>query len=367
MDHSRESEVLEMNASIEIPSAEDQITFLKKIQTLFDDSSFNATYKYALLITLTDLAIEYGNDFGNPLELKSELIAARFSEIYWPQIKEFSTGVRGTNSGVLSQNNGGQAEIITTLQNISEKLGVDDFSKVIGHKIWQQKLGKITRTIWENPVFYLQDDSNQFIYKYSSNKTSLTLTPEAGFCFRKFSEYIIQYAKQGWIEHIKSNKRNQSIIGPIDDLESFLFGNSRESLNAIRPLLLDYQSGKCFYCNKSIIKASDVDHFIPWKKYPRNLAENFVLSCQSCNRSKSDQLAGLTHLEKWLSTVIDDFDRNSAISRKGFISDKNCALSVGQWAYKNSLNSRANTWVRPNIFDVVTEDYFNKLIIKGRK
>jgi hypothetical protein len=45
-----------------VPSAESQIVFLKKIQTLFDDSSFNATYKYALLISLTDLAIEHGDD-----------------------------------------------------------------------------------------------------------------------------------------------------------------------------------------------------------------------------------------------------------------------------------------------------------------
>lgn len=333
-----------MSASVEIPSAEDQITFLKKIQALFDDSSFNATYKYALLITLTDLAIEYGDDLGNPLELKSELIATRFSEIYWPQIKEFSTGVRGTSSGVLSQNNGSQAEIITTLQNISEKLGVDDFSKVIDHKIWQQKLGKITRTIWENPVFFLQDDSNQFIYKYSRNKTSLTLTPEAGFCFRKFSEFIIQYAKQGWIEHIKSNKRNQQIIGPIDDLESFLFGNARESLNAIRPLLLDYHSGKCFYCNKSILKNPDIDHFIPWKKYPRNIAENFVLSCSSCNRSKSDMLAAKNHLEKWKSEIYPDNKRSILIAQKGFINDPACSLRITKWAYQNLVTSKGSTW-----------------------
>jgi 5-methylcytosine-specific restriction endonuclease McrA len=355
VDHSRESEVLGMSAIIGIPSAEDQITFLKKIQTLFDDSSFNATYKYALLITLTDLAIEYGDDQGKPLELKSELIATRFSEIYWPQIKEFSTGVRGTSSGVLSQNNGGQAEIITTLQGIAEKLSVDDFSKVIGHKIWQQKLGKITRTIWENPVFYLQDDSNQFIYKYSSDRTSLTLTSDAGFCLRKFSEYIIQYAKQGWIEHIKSNKRNQPIIGPKDDLESFLFGNARDSLNTIRPLLLDCQSGKCFYCNKSVIKASDVDHFIPWKKYPRNIAQNLVLSCPSCNRSKSDMLAAKNHLEKWKSEVYPDNKRSILISQKGFINDQICSLKVAQWAYVNAVTTNGNTWIHKKEFQKIMQ------------
>lgn len=351
-----------MTASIRIPSAEDQINFLKKIQTLFDDSSFNATYKYALLITLTDLAIEHGGDEGNPLELKSELIATRFSEIYWPQIKEFSTGIRGTNSGVLSQNNGSQAEIITTLQNISEKLGIDDFSKVISHKIWQQKIKKITRTIWENPVFYLQDDSNQFIYKYSSDRTSLTLSSEASFCLRKFSEYIIQYAKQGWIEHIKTNKRNQPIIGPRDDLESFLFGNTRESLNVIRQLLLDYQSGKCFYCNKSVIKASDIDHFIPWKKYPRNIAQNLVLSCSSCNRSKSDMLAAKNHLEKWKAEIYPDNKRSILIAKKGFINDQACSLKIAKWAYLNLVITNGNVWSHRKEFGKISKNDLSILL-----
>lgn len=346
-----------MSGSRKIPSAEDQIIFLKKIQTLFDDSSFNSTYKYALLITLTDLAIEYGEDLGEPLELRSELIATRFSEIYWPQIREFSTGIHGTNSGVLSQNNGSQAEIITTLQDISEKMGVDDFSKVIAHKIWQKKLGKITRTIWENPVFYLQDDSSQFVYTYSDNKTSLTLTPEAGFCFRKFSEYIIQYAKQGWINHIKSNKRNQSIIGPIDDLESFLFGNTRKSLDCIRPLLLDYQCGKCFYCNRSILKGSDVDHFIPWKKYPRNIAQNLVLSCSSCNRSKSDMLAAKDHLKKWVDEVLDNSERAKGIAEYGFTSSKECSLKVTNWAYQNAVTAKAKSWINAKEFEQIKIDY----------
>ena len=122
MDHPWQGKILGMSKT---PSAEEQIVFLKKIQTLFDDSSFSATYKYALLITLTNLAIEMGNDDGKELSIDSKLIAKRFSEIYWPQIREYSAGVRGTKSGILRQNKGGQAEIITTLLQIQEKTGQD--------------------------------------------------------------------------------------------------------------------------------------------------------------------------------------------------------------------------------------------------
>jgi 5-methylcytosine-specific restriction endonuclease McrA len=336
-----------------VPSAESQIVFLKKIQTLFDDSSFNATYKYALLITLTDLAIEHGDDSGNPLELKGELIATRFAEIYWPQIKQYSTGISGTTSGVLSQNKGGQAEIITTLLGIQDKLGLHDFSKVIGHTLWQKKINTITRNIWENPVFYLQDDSNQFLYTYATDRSQLTLTSEAAYCLRQFSEYIIQYAKQGWVEHIKANKRNQPIIGPKDDLESFLFGSNRAALTKLTPYLIDQQNGKCFYCSKSVVKSSDVDHFIPWKKYPRNIAQNLVLSCPACNRSKSDMLAGKLHLERWMNEILPNDERSTCIANFGFISDEDCSRRVADWAYRNAATAGSLAWVKGGLTEMV--------------
>lgn len=326
------------------PSAEEQIVFLKKIQTLFDDSSFSATYKYALLITLTNLAIEMGSDDGKELSIDSKLIAKRFSEIYWPQIREYSAGVRGTKSGILRQNKGGQAEIITTLLQIQEKTGQDDFATITEQKIWNQKLGKIIRTIWENPVFYLQNQRDEFIYQYSPNREFLTLKANAVFSLRQFSDYIIQYAKQGWIDHIKQNRLNQEIIGPKDDLEAFLFGSNRSALTSITPILLDYQNGKCFYCNKSVIKNSDVDHFIPWKKYPRDLAENFVLSCPACNRSKSDMLAATSYRDQWIEDAVNNTNRSQEIAISGFISDRECCNRVANWAYSNSALAKVNLW-----------------------
>jgi 5-methylcytosine-specific restriction endonuclease McrA len=340
-----------------VPSAESQIVFLKKIQTLFDDSSFNATYKYALLITLTDLAIEHGDDSGNPLELKGELITTRFAEIYWPQIKKYSTGINGTTADVLVQNRGKQAKIINTLLSIQKQLGINDFSKVINHTLWQKKIGAITQTVWNNPVLYLQEDSNQFLYPYSKDKTKLTLTAEAAYCLRKFSEFIIQYAKQGWVNHIKANNANQDIIEPKDDLVSFLFDSNKSDLTKLTPYLIEHQHGKCFYCSKSVVKKSDVDHFIPWKKYPRNIAQNLVLSCPGCNRSKSDMLAAKIHLQKWVAEILPNDERSSFIASQGFISDRDCSTKVAHWAYQNAATAQGNTWVRPKCSEVIGLDF----------
>ena len=51
------------------PSPEAQLAFLAKLQRLFAEGDFTATYKYALLISLADLAVEWGHDNGEPLKL----------------------------------------------------------------------------------------------------------------------------------------------------------------------------------------------------------------------------------------------------------------------------------------------------------
>ena len=42
------------------PSPESQLVFLSKLQRLFAEGDFTATYKFALLIALADLAVELG-------------------------------------------------------------------------------------------------------------------------------------------------------------------------------------------------------------------------------------------------------------------------------------------------------------------
>lgn len=44
------------------PTADQQIKFLTNIQRLLAEGQFVATYKYALLLALADIAIESGDD-----------------------------------------------------------------------------------------------------------------------------------------------------------------------------------------------------------------------------------------------------------------------------------------------------------------
>lgn len=52
-----------------IPTAQEQLKFLKNIQLILQSGSFSSTYKFALLISLSGLAIEKGEDSGESLSL----------------------------------------------------------------------------------------------------------------------------------------------------------------------------------------------------------------------------------------------------------------------------------------------------------
>ena len=67
-------------------------------------------------------------------------------------------------------------------------------------------------------------------------------------------------------------------VGGAADLELFLFGGARVDLAAARGALQDMQENRCFYCGSAMKQDPHVDHFIPWSRYPRDLAQNFVLA-----------------------------------------------------------------------------------------
>ena len=94
-------------------SAESQLVFLAKIQRLFAEGDFTATYKFALLIVLADLAVELGGDDEIPLTLNHRSIGEKFIELYWQQAAPFK-------NGFLAQNHGKQAAIISAIHKFRQ-------------------------------------------------------------------------------------------------------------------------------------------------------------------------------------------------------------------------------------------------------
>ncbi len=74
------------------PSAEDQIAVLAGIQRILSEGQFTATYKFALLMAIADLAVEVGDDSGAALTVSTKAIAEKFIEYYWRHVVPYIPG-----------------------------------------------------------------------------------------------------------------------------------------------------------------------------------------------------------------------------------------------------------------------------------
>jgi 5-methylcytosine-specific restriction endonuclease McrA len=99
-----------------------------------------------------------------------------------------------------------------------------------------------------------------------------------------------------WLRHVA--RRNAEHVDELR-LEAFLFG-SRTYLP--RPRARDpssaMQSGRCFYC-RGDRGPWEVDHFLPWARWPDDRLDNLVVAHRRCNNDKRAALAALPHLERW--------------------------------------------------------------------
>ena len=67
-----------------VPTSEFQLQFLQKVQLLLDSGKFTSTYKFALLIALTNIAVEKGDDSGAALEVNLDDVAREFLSMRTP-------------------------------------------------------------------------------------------------------------------------------------------------------------------------------------------------------------------------------------------------------------------------------------------
>lgn len=193
----------------------------------------------------------------------------------------------------------------------------------------------------------------------------ILLKPGVAYCLRRFLPLTQQLARAHWVEHIKRNRRNQAILGEAGDLEDFLFSASRQTLALVGAELRKLDGNRCFYCGASL-QSADVDHFVPFALYPRDVAHNFVLAHPTCNRSKSDSLAAKPHLERWLERVSVRSGQLEEIGdRVGFTSDAQTAIHVAGWGYASANAAAGRAWLSASNYEVVDERYLALFAARG--
>jgi hypothetical protein len=119
--------------------------------------------------------------------------------------------------------------------------------------------------------------------------------------------------------------------------------------------LADIQSGLCLYC-RTRVDVGEVDHFVPWSRYPRDLAHNLVLAHRQCNRQKSDLLAAEGHLDLWMRRNEKHADAiGEAGERAGIAVDLPATIHVAAWAYAHGVALQTAAWVARDAVERLTD------------
>lgn len=335
-----------------ISTAEDQLVFLDKIQQLLSEGDFTATYKFSLLQALADLSVEKKAAADGTLELAITEIAEKIVGYYWSHTLPYLPVDQRLEPTVLQQNTGGQATIITQVKIFQESQAANLY-QARKLKPWATLVKKVARVVNTMPLWKLQtvgDISAPLVFLYENTGGTvdeINLFPGVAHSFRHFHSLITNLIQSAWILQIHRIKRNQPVLGKQGDLRDFLFGSERNNLEIYRPVLTDIQHNHCFYCHKPIKDKGEVDHFIPWSRYPLDLGHNFVLAHKSCNSSKSDFLASNFHLANWSErNTLHDKSLSQAFDALSIESDLHASKHIAYWAYEQVDHSSGLVWAK---------------------
>lgn len=334
------------------PTSDEQVVFLRNMQRLLAEGQFVASYKFALLHALADLCVLKGDDSGVPLDLQIHDIAEKFIELYWQQCRPFQASGQGSGI-ILAQNTGKQAAVISKVIQAQHECGGSLFRlRQTAPDLWRSLTGDVRQVVSVMPLWKLQTVGSErldFLYENVGRGKIITLKPGVAFCFRAFYGLLRDLIQGAWVRFVQ--KLNIYDLGNLTDLGSFLFGRERGVLEAYRPILLDVQAGRCFYCHKDLQNRMDVDHFVPWSRYPTDLGHNFVLSHPFCNNAKSDHLAAEDHLAAWIEqNKAHAAETDARLLEAALPHDLAASLRVAEWAYEQTERANGQVWVAKDVF-----------------
>lgn len=331
------------------PSAEFQLGFLRNLQRLLEEGAFTATYKFALLHALADLAVRFGDDSGDDLLIPVRAIEERYVELYWHQVVPWPGG---PSPRILAQIHAERAAIVSRVEEARKQWGGRIDRVRADESAWSDLVREVGRTVRKDPLQRLHiigPDHLPFLFdpkeiRGKGGTALLRLRPGIGYCLRSFHSLVLELVQGGWIRFIR--RRNPDVLQEQKELGDFLFGSPRGPLNQLRLPLLDLQNGDCFYCRKAVWRRdAHVDHFVPWSRYPVDLGHNFVVSHGACNLAKSDHLADIPHLERWTERNLVLADELTSLStRAGIPVDHVTSLRVTEWAYQQVAARSGLVW-----------------------
>ncbi len=376
-------------------ATEDAIVFAEKLLDVLDRGMFTATYKYAVLLGLLDLVIENTSVSGEPPGQVTTLqLAEKVLTSYWGHTLPYDASLN--QSTMLRQNRGkfgSQAEIVSKIGKFREKYVRDATATYFVARTHNPKtsstlLRNIELKLIEMPLPRLQrvgSQSDPFIYHIGWDE-QVDLASVREYQRGNNSEFDAAIRFSNNVpEHLV---RLNSLLRPLiqrqwaaevasinglaqASLEGFLFGTNREPTGKLRDGLLELADNRCFYCNEAIgsneSKRPEIDHFIPWSRFPNDNIENLVISHAVCNRRKRNHIVNNDHLDHWvnylnqratdLHQLAGSYSWTSDISKSGGIASsvyRGLPESYFAWVESDTFEILDLTRARNSIANIVT-------------
>jgi len=352
------------------------LALAERIIELLDQGRFTATYKYAVLLALLDLCMENAaRDGAAPEVLTTRQLAGKIVELYWPHTRPWATGTLRQSSGP----GGGQAEIVAAIEKLRTAASSDGSTSLAEAAArapthHRTLLDFVEWKLIEMPLPRLQTVGNEavpFLYTIqwtvgvSPNEVRryqrdgggpfdnrILLRPGVGEGLVRLNNLLRPLIYHQWAVKVATLNRLDEYV-----LERFLFGAERIDLERVRAPIIDLQEGRCFYCGDRLEaragKTPDVDHFIPWSRYPDDSLENLVVTHARCNNAKRDFLAAPGHVEHWREHTRPESRASAELARiadaTGWPRHAERTLGVARAMYLR-LPDDARLWLRRDEF-----------------
>lgn len=295
------------------------VAFAEKLMTVLEYGRKVATYKCAVLIGLIDLCHEQSSVSGSaPRRVPVAALAEKTIELYWPHTVPFVAA----SGQVLAQNQGGrQAEILQLIrrfreQDVGDPTATRARSRLRSPDGYERLVREVEWKLAEMPLPKLQrigDQLDSFVYEITWDDAirradyfaagfdrSIHFVGDAADHLVRLAALLRPVIQREWARLVTTFNRE---LVPEARLEEFLFGVDRTSMAAIQGDLRELQDGRCFYCAERLGASADVDHFVPWSRYPNDALENLVVADRGCNGAKRDHLAAADHVDAWVRRI----------------------------------------------------------------
>ena len=304
----------------------DPVELAEKIINLLDSAKHSTTYKWATLDAIVQVVTENVQPDGKmPRSISGKAVGSKVLDVYWRQSIPFSATKEGLNLFLKQSTGPGDIPARIAKFRLDNDLTAVNDSLSIARIRHPQELAALAQlvqdTVIRMPLPKLQrfgDGASavekRFLYEYSWEDEvavgqihhpdfddSMTLHPGVAEGLIKIQGLIRPYIETLWIQWVADRNKNLTDAARLHD---FLFGVDRRSLTRVKPHLVSLQEGKCFYCNSSLGRDTEVDHFLPFSKHNDDSLDNLVAACRKCNGSKSDSYPSLPHVSKWMERFV---------------------------------------------------------------